>query len=253
MQHWDSCGREDPTEQDMMAARVLLEAQTVRDPLSPCDAIIVLCSYDTRVANYAADLYRQHYAPLLVFSGKEGAYTEGRFAATEAEVFAGIARVCGVPLEAMLLEKNARNTGENVRFSRDLLAVGGVDPKRVIAVQKPFMGLRVRATFEQIWPELEVLVTSPAQPIEELAPPGMELGEIISIMVGDFERVLEYPKLGFQTAQRVPDAARAAFEYLKARGYYRTTDPALPSLISDPCFRDGRRQAIGRRLLNQMA
>jgi uncharacterized SAM-binding protein YcdF (DUF218 family) len=130
-------------------------------------------------------------APLLLFSGNEGANTVGRFSATEAEVFADIARRCGVPSEAVLLEKEARNTGENVRFSRAVLAARGIPARRVIAVQKPFMGLRVRATFQKVWPELEVLVTSPPQDLEELAPPGMELAEVISIMVGDFQRVLE--------------------------------------------------------------
>jgi uncharacterized SAM-binding protein YcdF (DUF218 family) len=208
-----------PTAEDIIQARVLLEAQRVRDPLSRCDAIIVLCSYDPRVADYAAELYREKLAPLLVFSGKEGANTEGRFSATEAEVFGDIARCCGVPSEAILLEKEARNTGENVRFSRTLLADRGIHVQKAIAVQKPFMGLRVRATFQRVWPEVEVLVTSPPQELEELAPPGMELSEIISIMVGDFERVLEYPKLGFQTDQPVSDEGRAAFEYLKRREY----------------------------------
>jgi uncharacterized SAM-binding protein YcdF (DUF218 family) len=209
----------EPTEEDIVHARILLEAQRVRDPLARSDAVIVLCSYDTRVAEYAAQLYRQQWAPLLVFSGKEGANTEGRFSATEAEIFAGIALRSGVPSEAILLEKEARHTGENVRFSRQLLAGRGVHVQKVIAVQKPFMGLRVRATFRKVWPEIEVLVTSPDQEIEELVPPGMKLAEIISIMVGDFQRVVEYPKLGFQTEQPVSEEARVAFEYLKHRGY----------------------------------
>jgi hypothetical protein len=97
--------------------------------------------------------------------------------------------------------------------------VNEVLDRNLIAVQKPFMGLRVRATVQQVWPEVEMLVTSPPQELEELAPPGMELSEIISIIVGDFERVLEYPKLGFQTEQPVSDEARAAFEHLKRCGY----------------------------------
>jgi uncharacterized SAM-binding protein YcdF (DUF218 family) len=209
----------EPTAEDITQARLLLAAQTVRDPLCRGDVAIILCSYDTRVAEYAAELYRTQMTPLLLFSGNEGANTEGRFSATEAEVFADVARRCGVPSEVILLEKEARNTGENVRFSRALLADRGIPVRRVIAVQKPFMGLRVRATFQKVWPEIEVLVTSPAQNLEELAPPGMELSEIISIMVGDFQRVLEYPKVGYQTEQRVSDEARAAFEYLKRRGY----------------------------------
>lgn len=208
-----------PTVEDVIRAQIVLNAQTIRDPLSRSDAILVLCSYDTRVAEYAAELYLKGFAPIVLFSGKEGANTEGRFSTTEAEIFAEIARQRGVPAEVILLEKEARNTGENVRFSRKLLEARGFSVRKVIAVQKPFMGLRVRATFEKAWPELETLVTSPPQELGELAPPGMELSEVISIMVGDFERVLEYPKLGFQTEQRVSEEARAAFAHLNARGY----------------------------------
>lgn len=206
-------------DQDIGPARLLLEAQRIRDALSRSDVILVLCSYDLRVADYAAELYLRKLAPLLLFSGKEGANTTGRFSATEAEIFAGIARRCGVPSEAILLEKEARNTGENVRFSRELVVARGIPVRKVIAVQKPFMGLRVRATFQKAWPEVEALVTSPPQELEHLAPPGMDLFEAISIMVGDFQRVLEYPKLGFQTEQPVSDEALAAFDYLKRRGY----------------------------------
>lgn len=208
-----------PTAEDIIQARILLKAQTIRDPLSRSDAIVVLCSYDTRVAEYAAELHREQWAPLVLFSGKEGANTQGRFSASEAEIFADIARRCGVPSEAILLEKEARNTGENVRLSRELLDARGIHVKSVIAVQKPFMGLRVRATFQKVWPEVKVLVTSPPQELEELAPAGMGLSEVISIVVGDFERVLEYPKLGYQTEQPVSDQARAAFAHLKRRGY----------------------------------
>ncbi len=207
------------SQDDLVQARVLLEAQRVKDPLARADVMIVLCSYDTRVAEYAAELYHARLAPHVVFSGKEGANTTGRFTASEAEVFGDIAQRCGVPTEAILLEKESRNTGENVRFSRALLDSRSIRAQRVIAVQKPFMGLRVRATFQKAWPEVEVLVTAPPQTLEELAPPGMTLAEVISIVVGDFQRVLEYPKLGYQTEQPVSQAANDAFKHLVERGY----------------------------------
>ena len=68
----------------------------------------------------------------------------------------------GVPRERILIETRSTNTGENVDFSRQLLAESGHHAERkAIAVQKPYMERRTLATFQQRWPELEVVVTSP--------------------------------------------------------------------------------------------
>ena len=80
---------------------------------------------------------------------------------SEAEIFADVAAERGVPRERILIESRSTNTGENVVFTRQLLAEKGVTPRRAIAVQKPYMERRTLATFAARWPELEVLVTSP--------------------------------------------------------------------------------------------
>src|SRR5215210_4287450 len=85
-------------------------AQTVWDyhhlnhKLEKADLILALGSNDLRVAEHAAELYLQGYAPLLMFSGNVGALTRGRFAKSEAETFAEIAVEKGVPREAILIE-----------------------------------------------------------------------------------------------------------------------------------------------------
>ena len=61
----------------------------------------------------------------------------------------------------MLIESRSTNTGENVSFTRQLLAERGLDPPRFILVQKPYMERRTFATFKKVWPEPEIAVTSP--------------------------------------------------------------------------------------------
>ena len=73
---------------------ILWNFMSMGHKVTPSDCIFVLCSNDTRVAEYAAELYHQKIAPYIVFSGGVGRFTEGSFERSEAETFASIARDC---------------------------------------------------------------------------------------------------------------------------------------------------------------
>jgi hypothetical protein len=129
--------------------------------LASADAILVLCSHDTAVADRGAQLFLDGYAPLLIFSGGLGGITKQLWTEPEADRFAAIARAAGVPADRILVENRSTNTGENVAFTRALLAERGLDPQTFILVQKPYMERRTFATFRKVWPEKTAIVTSP--------------------------------------------------------------------------------------------
>ena len=103
------------------------------------DVIIALGTYDLRVADYAAEVFLSGRAPLLICSGGLGKLTSSLFTTPEAELFAERCRSLGVPPENILIEAASTNTGENFRFSRDLLSERGIFPRTGIAVCKPYM------------------------------------------------------------------------------------------------------------------
>ena len=129
--------------------------------LELADAILVLCSHDKKVAERGAQLLLEGWAPLLIFSGGLGVITKNIWHEPEADQFAEIAIALGVPPEKILIENQSTNTGENVLFTKRLLAQKQIDPARFILVQKPYMERRSFATFRMNWPEKDVLVTSP--------------------------------------------------------------------------------------------
>lgn len=200
-------------------------AQTIWDyhhlnhQLEKSDLILALGSNDTRVAEHAADLYLQGWAERLMFSGNVGALTRGKFAKSEAETFTDIAAGKGVPREAILTESDSTNTGENIVFSRRVLARHGLDPNSFIVVQKPYMERRAYATFMKHWPGKRILVSSP--PSDWATYPTAELPKdlVINIMVGDLQRIREYPAKGFQIEQEIPAEVWRAYEQLIALGY----------------------------------
>jgi uncharacterized SAM-binding protein YcdF (DUF218 family) len=125
----------------------------------------------------------------------------------------------------MLLEPRATNTAENVAFSRARLAEHGIHPRRVIAVQKPYMERRTLATFQQGWPEVEVLVTSPQIGFDDYANADISHDDVIHIMLGDLQRLIVYAQRGWSAPQEMPAEVAAAFERLVAAGYTRRLLP----------------------------
>jgi uncharacterized SAM-binding protein YcdF (DUF218 family) len=143
----------------------------------------------------------------------------------EADQFAAIAVRMGVPPGKIVIENRSTNTGENVRFTRELLAGQGLDPAKFILVQKPYMERRAFATFMKVWPGKELLVTSPRVSFDEYlarySNDALTPDEVVAIMVGDLQRIRLYPAKGFQIEQEIPADVWGAFEELVRAGYDR--------------------------------
>ena len=214
-----------------MDARIRALAETIwryhhlNHQLSPADAILVLCSHDTVVAKRAAELFLQGLAPLLILAGGLGTITRQLWREPEADQFARIAAAMGVPGDRMLIENRSTNTGENITCTQALLAERGLDPQTFIVVQKPYMERRSYATFRQRWPEKTVRVTSPQVSfrdyLDNYSNASLSADDVISIMVGDLQRVREYPARGFQIPQDIPHDVWAAYEELVRAGFDR--------------------------------
>lgn len=191
--------------------------------ISKADAILVLCSHDLSVAERGAQLFLEGWAPLLICSGGLGSVTRHLWSEPEADQFAKVAIRMGVPPERILIENRSTNTGENVRFTKQLLADRHLDPATFILVQKPYMERRSYATFRNWWPEKPAIVTSPQVSFDEYlgrhSHRALSADEVIGIMVGDLQRIRVYPALGFQIPQDIPDDVWAAFEELVRAGY----------------------------------
>lgn len=191
--------------------------------LLKADVILVLCSHDIRVAERGAELFHERWAPLLIFSGGLGTITKDIWNEPEADQFAKVAIGLGVPKDKILIENRSSNTGQNILFTRQLLAEKEIDPQKFILVQKPYMERRSFAAFKKLWPEKEVVVTSPQvsfnEYLDHYASRELSRDEVISIMVGDLQRIKLYAEKGFQIYQEIPHDVWAAYEELVQAGY----------------------------------
>ena len=104
-----------------------------------------------------------------------------------------------------------------------MLAERGLDPQSFILVQKPYMERRSFATFRKLWPEKRVVVTSPQVSLDEYlerySNDELSTDDVVSIMVGDLQRVKLYAEMGFQIPQEIPADVWERYEALVAAGY----------------------------------
>ena len=210
-------------QQTLTLAEKIWNYHLLKHQIAKADAIMVLCSHDEKVAERGAQLFLDGWAPLIIFSGGQGAITKTLWNEPEADRFAQIAISMSVPPESILIENASTNTGENVQLTKKLLAERGLDPQKFILVQKPYMERRTYATFCRYWPEKEVIVTSPQVSfrdyLAQYSNRSLSAADVVGIMLGDLQRIKLYPARGFQIAQEIPDEVWEAFEGLVRAGY----------------------------------
>jgi len=185
----------------------------------PCSAAIGLGSHDLGVATAAVDLYRAGLFPVVVFSGGNSPTTRARFPRGEAVHYREHALGLGVPDEAILVESKAGNTGQNITFSRELLSEAGVEVESLLLISKPYMERRSYATCRKLWPEADVVCASEPLELDDYIKSIGDEKLVVDMLVGDLQRVIEYPKRGFAVEQEVPGDVYDAYERLLGAGF----------------------------------
>ncbi|GGT62538.1 YdcF family protein [Streptomyces lateritius] len=200
-------------------AQLLWDFQQMHHEPRPCSVGIGLGSHDLGVAEVTADLYQRGMFPLIVFTGATSRTTRDRMPRGEAEHYRERAIELGVPASAVLVEPKAQNTGENIRFSRALLAEQGVGVSSILLVSKPYEERRAYATARKLWPDVEIVSASAPMTLAEYVDSIGDARLVLDMLVGAQQRLLIYPEQGFMISQQVPEAVTAAYDRLRAEGF----------------------------------
>ena len=207
----------------MKPLQVIWDYLCLNEPLEKADCIVGFGNFNTDIARRAAELYHEGFAPKVLFTGGLGRNTEGLLPEPEAVRFAKVAMECGVPQEDIILEPDSTNTKENILFTRNCLETLDLPHGRILGVHQPFMERRIKAAMGVYWPENDFRVTSPQVTIpkylEAASRQGVSPNASVSVIVGDFQRMDLYAKLGYQLPQHIPQEAWEAFHTLVEMGY----------------------------------
>jgi DUF218 domain len=207
-------------------AQQLFDYHFLKQDLQKADCIFVLGSHDPSVADYATQLYHEGFAPYIIFSGgviRPVGELRNSSPKSEAEAFFDIAVANGVPAEAIILENEATNTGENFIFTRKLLSEKQLDFKSFILVQKPYMVRRTFATAKIQFADFDFKVSALPDTYQSYIARCVENNiskeRVISNMTGDLQRLKIYPEKGFLIAMQIPVEVWNAYEKLKEMGF----------------------------------
>ena len=207
-------------------AEIWDDAEAVYDflaeaPALPDHANLILAAgtYDLRVADHAAKLYLEGHAPLIVCTGGFGKVTSKLFNKPEAELFQDRCILLGVPESRVLAESRSTNTGENFRFSHQLLSERGMEPKTGIVACKPYMVKRAWATGTKQWPEVIWYPSASALSFGQYLTESITFADTVQLMLGDLQRLKVYEERGFQAHVDVTDNVWKAYERLVIAGF----------------------------------
>ena len=204
-------------------AQVLWDYLCLRQPVEQAGCIVGFGCYNEDIPRRCAQLYRDGFAPWVLFTGGLGRNTAGMWTDSEAARFGRIALAEGVPESALLLETRSTNTAENIDFTRALLAERGIRPRSILGVHKPYMERRIYAAWMHYWPQMPFRVTSYRQTMAEYlsanAARGRSQRDTVEMLVGDFQRMDLYAQKGYQIPQEIPQPAWDAFRALVEMGY----------------------------------
>lgn len=201
------------------ATQVLWDYHDMHHELRPTDVGVGLGSHDLGVATYTAELYHEGMFPLIVFTGANAPTTVERFPRGEAIHYAEHAKELGVPLDDIIIEPQATNTGENIVLTRAALAEREIFPKSVTFISRPYQQRRAYATCRKIWPEVDPICASLPLPLAEYVETIGDVDRVLNMLVGDTQRIGLFAERGFAVPQPMPAKVMQAYEHLVQHGY----------------------------------
>lgn len=209
-----------PTADDLAHARLLWDYLRLDKPARPAECMLVFGGHDLGVARRAAELYAAGAVPFIVVSGGSRAVPDGSDLATEADAIADVLFNCGIPKEAVALERLASNTSENFWLSAEVLRDLGMDPSDFLVVTKPYAERRIIATARRRWPGKHVAVTSELAGFAEYCAGDIPVSRILSMLAGEVARLESYAASGLiDPGEPVPGHVLHAAHALDTAGF----------------------------------
>lgn len=198
---------------------ILWDYHNLHHELRHSDIGVGLGSHDVGVATFTAELFKRGMFPRLVFTGANSPTTVKRFPRGEAIHYRDEAVGLGVPSEKILVETRATNTGQNIEFTRTLLADHRVDVASITLVSRPYQQRRAYATCRKMWPEVDVICAAEPLSLEDYIESIGDVERVADMIVGDTQRISKYAELGFAIPQEMSDEVRRAYDRLVTAGH----------------------------------
>lgn len=173
----------------------------VEDMPQKADAILIPGGAYPELAECAADLYRDGYAPWIVPTGAY-AVTEGKFMGvkskediytgpyvTECAFYCDVLKKKGVPESCIIPEDKSQFTAQNAWFTKALLDEKGIRLKKAIICCKSFHARRCLMYYQFTFPKTEFIIV-PVNHHKQITKENWHLSEAgVAKVLGEFSRI----------------------------------------------------------------
>lgn len=224
--------------------RILYEYMKINDKLEKSDLIMGCGCANLEIPKKCAKLYFEGYGKRILFAGGLGKTTKKLFLKPEAQIYKEIAIACGVPEEAIIVEEQSTTTPQNFKNAIKILKQKQIEYQKIIIVHSAITTRRTLATAKAYLKNVKIAMTTVQTSFEEF----MErlekrhlLNETICVLVGNIQRMMIAPQMGYQVEEDVPLAVLEAYEFLKQKGYskYIYTVEEIKGLIAQYGLKPG--------------
>lgn len=202
-------------------SKILWDYLVLNEKLTKANCILGLGSQDKEVAKYCSKLFLENYALFVIFSGGKGRLTPKKWKHPEAEEFKKIAVALGIPRSKIFIENKSTNTKENIQFTKKLISRKKMKIKKIIVVTQPFLQKRAKAVFKKYMPDVKSIFSYSNINFEKYTNPEVSKEELINMLVGEAQRLVEYPRKGYIPRQVIPKVVKKAVLALINSGYRR--------------------------------
>ena len=193
-------------------------------PIQKSDLIIGCGCTNLKIPEKCAELLKQDYAQQVLFTGGLGKLSSSSFKNTEAEIYKDIAIKNGINIDKIYVENKSTNTGDNFRFSLEMINKNNIKANKILIVHNKLSQRRTLSTAKAIMKNKELYITSPDVTYNKFIinlekRTYEDINSIISVVVGDIQRMIIFPQLGWQIEEDVPKEVIDAYYVLKNKGY----------------------------------
>lgn len=210
-----------------MESLVIMSAAELWSYLSPkihldvFDCIIVCGGHDRQVILKATELYNVGRAKKIIVSGGlvRKVYGEKEEERKEAYILRDLLLREGITTEDILIESNSINTTQNFTLSVELAEGLGYNFKKYLMIQKPYVILRTILTLKKVSHNVQISVSSQDISFSDYLSGDIPQEKILNMLVGEVQRIIEYPKIGWTVETSIPTQVLRAYNYLIDQGY----------------------------------
>ena len=229
--------------------KIIWDYMVLSQNIEKCDVIFGCGCHSLDIPKRCVELYKQGYAPKILFAGGLGKITKDDFEKSEAEIYKDVAIKDGVNESDILIETNSTNTGDNFRFGLKVLEENNIKCNKILVVHEPLNERRTYSSAKSLLKGKELFITSPTMTFEEYLltfdnKDDQYVINEISTIVGNIQRMIIYPQFGWQIENEVPDNVLDAYFKLKELGYTKfiLSKEHIQELINKYGLADGQKE-----------